>query len=262
MILTSTASTDDAPTVMRSGDAAERWGRARVRNQLASGRWQSPERGVVVRHNGPLTPGEKSWVDLLSCAPGAALGGLDALAWDGLQGFCDDRTFVVLPPGASPPRREGVEPHWSIYLDGRDVSPAREPRRTRPARSVVDYASWAPNDRIARAVVLASVQQRLAQTRHFTDAIRRRGACRRRALVKESVLDAAGASSRCPSATSTRSSSRTGCPGRPVSCPSAGGTAGTSSTSGGASTTRRPRSTACRTWRSGTGTPTTSAATR
>ena len=60
------------------------------------------------------------------------------------------------------------------------------------ARSIIDAASWTPNRRYARAIVIAAVQQGLTTTRHIREAITRRGKCRHRALIVESVVDAAG----------------------------------------------------------------------
>jgi very-short-patch-repair endonuclease len=44
----------------------------------------------------------------------------------------------------------------------------------------------------ARAIVLAGVQQQLVNTSQLREALSRRGPCRHRALIIESVLDAAG----------------------------------------------------------------------
>lgn len=177
---------------MRMSEAIERFGLGRVRNHVDRGRWQKPCRGVVVLHNGPLTWGQRLQVALASASPGAALGGLTALAVDGLEGFTPAAPQVVLPPGARSPSRDGLEVHWSTQLDGRDVHPLAQPRRTRPARSLVDAASWTGNERLARAIVIAGVQQGLTSTTHLRDALTRRGPCRHRGLVIESILDAAG----------------------------------------------------------------------
>jgi very-short-patch-repair endonuclease len=66
------------------------------------------------------------------------------------------------------------------------------PRRTRLPRSILDAASWSRHDRLARAVVLASVQQRLARPQDLLSHLTRRGPFRRRALIVESIQDASG----------------------------------------------------------------------
>jgi len=181
-----------AANVLRTGEALALHGRARVRAQLAAQRWQRPVRAVVVTHNGPLKSAQRHLTALRGCAPGGALAGLTALAIDGFTGFEAQEVYVVLPSGARRPPEPWVIPHWSTMLDQRDVHPDRAPRRTRPARSLVDAASWQRHPRRARAIVLAGVQQRLTSTRHLRDALSRRGPCRHRRLITESILDAAG----------------------------------------------------------------------
>ena len=145
-------------------------------------------------HNGPLTDFQRAWVALLSCPPGSALGGLTALAHEGLEGFAHPVPYVVMPEGHRRPAGGWLIPHWSRELSDADVHPLRQPRRTRPQRSLVDAASWCPwgQERRARSIVLAGVQQRITSTRDLRDALSRRGPCRHRALIVESILDAHG----------------------------------------------------------------------
>ena len=98
-------------------------------------------------HNGPLTPHQIDTARLKACPPGSALLGLTALAYDGFTGFADSPSGLVVPAGSRRPRLDDVEVHWSEFLDDRDVHPHRAPRRTRPARRMVDAASWCTNDR-------------------------------------------------------------------------------------------------------------------
>lgn len=159
---------------------------------VRSGRWQRPARGVFVNHNGPLTPVQRDWVALLAAADGSVLGGLSALNHDKFDAFRPDKPVVISPMGASPFAFEDVELHWSTFLDSRDVHPLRQPPRTRPARSVVDAASWEEHEKRAREIVLAAAQKGLVAPRQLREALTRRGACRHRGLIVESYLDAAG----------------------------------------------------------------------
>lgn len=143
-------------------------------------------------HNGPLTETQRAWVALLSCPAGAALAGLSSLAFDGLNGFNQESIDVVLPEGAKRRPRTRVVPHWSTQLGPDAVHPLRRPRRTRPPRSVLDAASWSKQERRSRAVILSSVQQGLAHPRQLLATLPDRGACRHRALITESILDAEG----------------------------------------------------------------------
>lgn len=182
----------DQEGVLTSAQATRLFGREYVRAQLAARRWQRPVRGVLVLHNGPLTESQRRWVALLAAAPGSALAGLTALSVDGFTGFEAVRPQVVQPMGSRRPAYRDVVPHWSIYLDDADIHPLRTPRRTRPQRSLLDEASWSEAERRARALILSGVQQRIVRPRDMREALKRRGACRHRALIVESILDANG----------------------------------------------------------------------
>lgn len=182
----------DQDGVLRTAQAAALFGREVVRHKIRSGRWRRPCRGVVVTHNGDLSDRQRAWVVLLASAPRAALGGRAALEFDGFEGFTEKGVTVVLPAGATHPVCADAEPRFSTMLDERDVHPLHRPRRTRVARSLVDFASWQAIERRARAIVLSGVQQRITSTRHLRESLTRRGPCRHRALIIESILDAAG----------------------------------------------------------------------
>lgn len=180
------------PTVLTYQEAVAALGRSRVSRLVSSGRGQQPCHGIYVTHNGPITTLERDLIALKACGPGAALAGLSALRHDGFTGFEALMPTVVQPSGSSVPPHEDVIPHWSIWLDESDVHPNREPCRTRPARSLVDAAAWASSDSQARVIIIAGVQQGLVRTRMLREALERRGSCRRRALIVESILDAHG----------------------------------------------------------------------
>lgn len=177
---------------MTYADAVRQYGRAFVRRMIAQKRWQRPAPNVYVTHNGPLTWAERVHVALLASGTGAALGGLTALGIDRFKRFEDARPTVVMPIGSRPPPYDDVIPHWSKWLGEEDVHPLRKPRRTRPERSLVDAASWAAADDQARLIIIAGIQQGLSTTRLLRDSLTRRGRCKRRSIIIESILDAAG----------------------------------------------------------------------
>jgi hypothetical protein len=179
-------------SVMRAAEANARHGVGVVRHRVARGVWQRPCRGVIVTHNGPLTDAEARAVALASAPPRSALAGPTALEVHGMTGFGAEHIHVVIPAGGRSPSWEGLVVHESTELTEADVHPSHQPRRTRVARSVVDLASWCTNDRYARAVVIAALQQGIVNTARMRDALTRRGPCRRRRLIIESILDAAG----------------------------------------------------------------------
>jgi len=180
--------------VVTTAAAVRLFGRGLVRHQLASHRWRRAHRGVLVLHNGPLTDEQRAWAALLACPPGAALAGIDALRADGLTGLPapGELPAVTVPAGSRPPPAGIVRAHWSEQLGPDDVHPLRAPRRTRPARSAIDEASWAEHERRARVLVLAAVQQRLTRPMGLYTTLARRGNVRRRALILESIRDAHG----------------------------------------------------------------------
>lgn len=177
--------------VWRVSEAVTEFGAATVRRHRANGIWQSPCRGVVVLHNGRLDQDERDLVALLSSPRGSVLGGPTALRHDGFDAR-DRRSVVVIPAGARGPSWSEATPHWSHELSALDVHPTRRPERTRTARSVLDTASWHPQERYARWIVIAALQAGVVTVRHLREALERRGRCRHRAVVITSILDAAG----------------------------------------------------------------------
>jgi hypothetical protein len=165
-----------------------------VRAQVAARRWQRVGRGVVVTSNGELHPHQRRWVALATAPPGSALSGPTAAELDGLALDHDGAVHLTIPCGARRPLSCTAEVHWSRYLDPDDVHPSREPRRTRLARSVVDWASWQAetDERRVRTIVLRSVQRRMASPAQLRFHLARRGHCRHHAVIAESIDDAEG----------------------------------------------------------------------
>ena len=178
--------------VLTSAQAFALFGRSRVRAEVQARRWNNPAHGLIVLHNGSLSDPQRHRVALAASAPESVLGGLSALVEDGFAGFAPGVPTVVQPMGSRRPSYTDVQARWSTYLGAEDVHPLRCPRRVRPTRAVVDAASWHDNERYARAIVLAAVQQRIVATRQLREALTRRVRCRHRALIVESVLDAHG----------------------------------------------------------------------
>jgi very-short-patch-repair endonuclease len=168
-------------------------GRPAVRWRLASARWQRAADGVLVTQSGPLTEQQRLWVAVLAAGDGAVLAGLTAARLDGLTGFDETRTYLLLPASRRVRKAlPGVVVHRTRLLGPADVHPARLPPRTRIARSVVDAAAWAATDRRAMAILAAGVQQRLIKTAELSGVV---GRCRRvprRALMRTTLADVAG----------------------------------------------------------------------
>lgn len=181
-------------TVLAVADANALFGEGRVRWMVASDRWQRPARGVVVRHSGPLSHSDRLWCELLARSPRAALAGLTAAALDGLKNFDTKTVFLLVPRGVSTQSRDGVVVHSSSRLRPVDLHPARQPRRTRPARSIVDAASWAATDLKAQAVMASAVQQGLVRPTDLAAVIDGLLKAPRRQLISETIRDVSGGS--------------------------------------------------------------------
>jgi len=182
-----------ADTVLTLYDACQVTTRATVLAQLAARRWQAPVDGVIVLHNAALTPGERELVALAAAPPGAVLGGLTAAAHDGLDGFADDRTTIVVPGSSRTPHPlVDVRVHWSRELSDLDVNSRQTPPRTRLARSLLDAASERGTAGRARALLIAGAQQRLTTAARLDASLQRRGRCRNRAVIRETIGDIRG----------------------------------------------------------------------
>jgi hypothetical protein len=173
--------------------------RSTLRWKIASGRWQQPCRGVVVAHSGPLTGQQRLRTALLWAGSDAVLGGLTAAWLDGFTGFGDrdtDRPVYVLVPSRRSVQRQfaglRVVVHYSTMLGDADVHPAREPRRTRIARSLVDAAAWMATERGTSAVLAAGVQQKLVRPADLNRVVDANQRLYRRKLIAQTLGDIAG----------------------------------------------------------------------
>ena len=186
--------------VVTSAQAYTAFGKPFVLNQIRKHRWQRACRGVIVVHNGPIREHQRPMIALLSCAPGAVMGGLTALREDGFTGFesVDVRPRIIVPAGARRPSNRDVEIHWSEHLGDDDVRPNALPARTRPARSVVSEANWSAAPRLARALVLATVQQGIVRPSDILDRLDTWPNGQHRGLIAESAIDAAGGTHSLP----------------------------------------------------------------
>lgn len=182
------------PKVLRSADANRVFGKDHVKWMVRSGRWQRPARGVIVRHSGTLTLDERVTVELFAQHPASAVAGLTAAVLDGLQGFPATPFFIVVPHEVRSRPRPGVVLKRTRLIGEADIHPARTPRRTRPARSIVDAAAWASSEFGAQAIIASGVQQGLVTPAQLSEVLRSFPRIARRPLLVETIRDVGGGS--------------------------------------------------------------------
>ncbi|WP_235944541.1 DUF559 domain-containing protein [Verrucosispora sioxanthis] len=170
-----------------------------IRHRVTSGRWRQVHRAVYVTHNGPLTREQLPWIAVLSVGPAAVLGGLSAAQAWGLRRHGDGIVHLLMPaehrPRSLPP---SVRVHRTTILADEDVLDVGQPRRTMPARSIVDAAQWAAGDHEACAIIAAGFQQRLVGGDDVQRVLDRLPRARRRDLIRRTAVDAAGGAHSLP----------------------------------------------------------------
>lgn len=195
------------------GRAGEVWTRSSVRWRVRDRLWQRPTPGVVVTHNGELSRDQLLWTAVLGSPPGAVLAAGTAAELGGLSGFADAAVTVTIPNSARKPLLpDGIRVLRSLELSELDVHPISRPPRTRMARSLLDMASTASSTRRGRAVLIAGCQQGLCQPRALSEALTRRGPCRHRRLIRETIADAGGGVDSLPESDFDTLCSRLGLP--------------------------------------------------
>ncbi|MFI5486892.1 hypothetical protein ACIBXA_15800 [Micromonospora echinaurantiaca] len=181
--------------VISLSQALRHLSRKAIRHRVATGRWRQVHRAVFVTHNGPVNADQFQWAAVLAAGPSAVLGGLTAAQAGGLRGFPRRVVHLLLPAacrrGPLPP---GVVAHRTTRLPSEDVLAVGQPRRTMPARSIVDAAQWAATDDEARSIVAAAFQQRMVGGDEVHLVVERLPRIRRRRLILDTAADAAGGS--------------------------------------------------------------------
>lgn len=190
---------DDNDGVLHLKTALEYLSHDAIRWRVRSGRWQSPCHRVLVTQDAPLTAAQRQRAATFWGGPGAALAGLTAARLSGLTGFDrDTETVYLLRPWGRQARNDqppaDVIVHYSRRLGPDDVYANLVPRRTRPARSVIDAAAWMPTDRGAQALLAAAVQQGLTRVLDLRPEVDRDGTRRRRPLMWAALRDIEGGS--------------------------------------------------------------------
>jgi hypothetical protein len=165
---------------------------ANVRAAVAARRWQLVGRAVVVMHNAALTQRQREWTAVLLPGKPAALAGLSAAAAGGLRGFEPDDVHILVAHNTHTRIPDWVRVHESQRFAPTDIRRGAAPPRTTIARSVVDAAAWSALPRRACAILCAAVQQRLTTPARLDTELRRAGAIRHAAIMRDILGDIAG----------------------------------------------------------------------
>lgn len=153
--------------VLTTAQAVALLGRGVVRGHLHSGRWRRVCRGIVSTTNGRLERRQQVWVAVLTAGPGAALGGVTALAEAGVRGLQEGMLRVVVPAARGRSLRLPAMPEDMpvVRVTRTRCLPeehrnAGSPPRMIVSRALVDAAAWAPSEDAARTIIAATFQQR------------------------------------------------------------------------------------------------------
>lgn len=165
--------------------------RHRVRAEVRARRWRLVGRAVVL-HRGPLNGDARRWAAVLHAGSGAMLCAWSAAELYGLTGYERDTVHVVVRHGSRVRSLPWLRVHVSRRLNHDDRHPARLLPVVRPARAVLDAASWTRDRRAACALLLAAVQQRLVRPDDVLQVLDRSGRIRHRNALRRVLLDAEG----------------------------------------------------------------------
>lgn len=184
--------------VLTVNQAVGHLGRHAVHWRLRTGRWQRRYPRVLVAQSGPLNTEQERWAAVLHCGRSAVLARETAASLCGLQGYDDPRIHVLVPAHRHPVPAQGVLVRRSARLPRDDLALGRLPPRTAIERSVLDAAANARQPDRAAAILLASVQQGLTRPDRLQAVLDRLPNQRRRALLRDVLLDATGGAHSLP----------------------------------------------------------------
>ena len=164
--------------------------RFHVAARVASGRWQLVAPEVVSTDNGRLDRSQLLWRAVLH-APGPAwVGHLSSLEEQGLSGWTRDDVHLLVPR-ARIARLRGVAVHQSERVPGSPPDLAAGLPLVPAARATLDAASCLPHPRLAAALVIATLQQKVADVAALRTEIDMAGRIRHKVAITAAVESAA-----------------------------------------------------------------------
>jgi hypothetical protein len=163
-----------------------------TRWRVSRGAWRQVGSAFVL-HSGIPSGVQLQWAAVLT-APGlAAVTARTAIARYGLRGFDPAAIDVLVRRGdGSPHRIVGVQWHESRRFSARDVALGVGVPMVSRGRAVVDAAAWTPKPRVACALMVASVQQRVVPTSALRQELAAAGAIRHGRILRSILADVEG----------------------------------------------------------------------
>lgn len=166
---------------------------ARIRAQVASGRWQRIHPGVIATFTGPLTREATVWAALLYTGDGATISHRTAAEMHGLVDDIDDTVHVTVPVNRRVRSHRGIRVHYAHRL------PLTRARSRLPAianvnDTVLDLVDVSTRPRGAIDWVTRACQRRRTTPARLRAALASRKKIRWGAMVEAALTDvAAGA---------------------------------------------------------------------
>ena len=162
-----------------------------VAARLAAGKWQLVAPEVVSADNGRLDAEQQRWRAVLHPPEPAWLSHLSALEQHGLQGWAPVGVHVLTSRRQRPLPLSGVVVHQSARAPGAPSALTRGMPMVSAARATVDSASGQPHPRLAAALVVACLQQRLVTASQIDEELLGCGRIRHKVAIRD-ALRAAG----------------------------------------------------------------------
>jgi hypothetical protein len=164
--------------------------RAELRAELRAQRWKVHGSNTVAVHAGPISSRASMRRAVFEVGADAALDGVSALIFAGLEHFSSDVVHVSISKGARASRSRGVRIHETRRRRDDDLVTQGLPR-VRNEIAAIRGALWASSNRQAALVLVMAVQQGLATAAQLVDANSSIKRDRRRSFIRGVLADIA-----------------------------------------------------------------------
>ena len=161
-----------------------------VAARIAAAKWQVVAPEVISCDNGRLDAEQLRWRAVLHSPEPAWLSHLTAVAVHGLTGWPDPMVHLLMSRRQRPLPLAGVVVHQSDRLPGPPPDLTRGIPVVSAARATVDAASSRPHPRIAGALIVAALQQRITTAAEVDLELERCGRIRHKVAIRAALRSA------------------------------------------------------------------------